>query len=130
MAKLRVTSLRNNPRLIEPRPAMNTEEKTTVKSPYDIRDPQNWTLWVFFFNLNYKLASRLGAIGTKIHFSTNCPKKYPFLGEKNPRQPLSNHCITSETPVIGLYGSSFKKNLNYKLASRFGTIWTKNPLFD
>ena len=78
--------------------------ETNVKPPYDIRDPRNWTLWVICY-LNYRLASKFGTIGTKIHFLTDCPKKDPFLGGKSPRKPTSNHRMTSETPVIGLYGS-------------------------
>ena len=46
----------------------------TVKPPYDIRDPRNWTLEVIFY-LIYKLASKFRTIGTKIHFLTNFPKK-------------------------------------------------------
>ena len=51
--------------------------ETTVKPLYDIRDPRNWTLWVIF-NLKYRMASKFGTIGTKIHFLTDCPKKDPF----------------------------------------------------
>ena len=53
------------------------------------------------------VSSKFGTIGTKVHFLTDCPKKDPFLGGKNPRKPLSNHGMTSETPVIELYGSFF-----------------------
>ena len=74
--------------------------ETPVKPPYDIRGPRNWTLW-FFFNLNYKLASRFGTIGTKIHFLTICLK--------NPRKPLLNKKLTTWTPLIGCYWSSLTK---------------------
>ena len=100
--------------------------ETNVKPPYDIRDPRNWTLCVICY-LNYRLASKLGKIGTKSTFWLIVQKIPFFLEENNHRNQCQTTVWHQKPPQLDFMGHLLPI---LHVGIKIWDNWDKNPLFD